>query len=165
MFALLSIPGLQAKMFPFAKRKQAMPSRVSNWMIAAGALAMFAGLCVLPAGLGEHADSNLLSLGACLVSLGALIAASGLYLKARALQATNGPATPVKETKNSLRRVRGGCDACRGDQPVIHCKVHQLHLCATCLAEHYDFRSCAYVPSTRQSAKGGRAMAARVRGA
>jgi hypothetical protein len=28
--------------------------------------------------------------------------------------------------------------------------VHQLHLCADCLGKHYDFRSCAYVPSTRR---------------
>jgi hypothetical protein len=30
--------------------------------------------------------------------------------------------------------------------------VHEIHLCGNCLGDHYDFRSCAYVPSTRRTA-------------
>ena len=55
-------------------------------MIAVGALGAVIGLIMLPAALGEHPDTSLLVLGACCVSLGSMIAASGIYFKARALQ-------------------------------------------------------------------------------
>ena len=125
-----------------------MSSTTGTWMIAVGALGAVVGIIMLPAALGEHPDTSLLVLGACCVSLGSMIAASGIYLKARALQASGGSAAP-SESKNSTRRLRGGCDVCHGDSPVIHCKVHQVHLCGNCLGRHYDFRSCAYAPSPR----------------
>ncbi len=122
------------------------------------------GLIMLPAALGEHPDTSLLVLGACCVSLGSMIAASGIYFKARALQSTGG-ATATAETKNTTRRVRGGCDVCHGDLPVIHCKVHQVHLCADCLGQHYDFRTCAYVPSNRRNGAKASKSLAKARGA
>jgi hypothetical protein len=120
-------------------------------MIALGAVALFLGILVLPAALGEHPDTSLLALGACGVSLGSMIAASGIYVKARALQPPSAAGASSGEPRNSARRVRGGCDVCHGDLPVIHCKVHQVHLCPDCLARHYDFRSCTYVPSNRRT--------------
>ena len=129
-----------------------MSSRTGNWMIAAGAVAVLLGILVLPAALGEHVDTSLLTLGACGMSLGSMIAALGIYVKARTAQSPDRPAASQGESKNSGRRVRGGCDVCHGDMPVIHCKVHQVHLCPDCLGQHYDFRSCAYVPSTRRPA-------------
>jgi hypothetical protein len=105
---------------------------------------------MLPAALGEHPDTSLLILGACGVSLGSLTAASGIFFKARAIQPPAGPQAASGEPKNSTRRVRGGCDICHGDLPVIHCKVHQVHMCADCLGQHYDFRTCSYVPSNRR---------------
>ena len=140
-----------------------MPSRISNWLIALGVLGAFSGICFLPAALGEHGDSSLLGLGASIFGLGALLIAAGMYLKAQALQATAGGA-PAKENAGPEKRPRGACDLCHKDTPVVHCKVHQFHLCGKCLAEHYDFRACVYVPSTRRvEAKGGKAMAARAR--
>src|SRR6266571_9120689 len=97
---------------------------------------------------GTKPDSSVLALAACVFSFGALIIASGMYVKARGLQSA---AASAPESKNSARRVRGGCELCGSDTPVIQCKVHQLHLCPACLAQHYDFRSCAYVPSTRRT--------------
>lgn len=130
-------------------------------MIGAGAIGVFVGLLMLPAALGEHPDTSLLILGACGVSLGSLIASSGIFLKARASDPAAGSNASPGESR-SARRVRGGCDVCHGDLPVIHCKVHQVHLCPGCLGRHYDFRSCAYVPSTRQtSGKGGKNAKAR----
>jgi hypothetical protein len=129
-----------------------MSPQTGNWMIAAGVLGGFIGILMLPAALGEHPDTSLLVLGACGLSLGSMIAASGIYLKARAIQSPRGLSRASVESKNSNRRVRGGCDVCHGDLPVIHCKVHQVHLCASCLGRHYDFRSCAYAPSTRGAA-------------
>ena len=126
-----------------------MSSQTGTWLIAIGALGACIGIIMLPAALGEHPDTSLLILGACGVSLGSLIAASGIYLKARALQSSGGPVKGATESKNSARRVRGGCDVCHGDSPVIHCKVHQVHLCGNCLGRHYDFRTCAYAPSNR----------------
>jgi hypothetical protein len=129
-----------------------MSPQTGNWMIGAGVLGGFIGILMLPAALGEHPDTSLLVLGASCLSLGAMIAAAGIYLKARALQSPRGLSRASVESKNSTRRVRGGCDVCHGDLPVIHCKVHQVHLCASCLGRHYDFRTCAYAPSTRGAA-------------
>jgi len=139
-------------------------SRSGNWMIAAGAFVTFVSLCFLPAALGEHPDGDLRVLAACLFSVGALILAGGTYVKARMLKSAIESRDPSPGTAS--RRMRGGCDLCGSEAPAIHCKVHQLHLCGTCLAEHYDVRSCAYAPSTRASgAKNGRNLAARARGA
>jgi hypothetical protein len=134
-----------------------MLSKTGNWMVAAGAVLAFLGLCCLPAAFGEHPDRTMLTLGASVFSLGALMMASGMYLKASA-------ATPQRgeKSKETARAVRGGCDRCQTEAPAIHCKVHQVHLCAGCLAEHYDFRACVYVPSTRR-ATAVRAMAARAK--
>lgn len=141
-----------------------MSSRTGNWLIAAGVVVGILGIVVLPAALGEHPDTSLLILGACGVSLGSIIAATGIYLKARALQSSPTDRTAA-EAKNSTKRVRGGCDICHGDLPVIHCKVHQLHLCADCLGGHYDFRTCSYVPSTRRAAAKNSKSLSKARGA
>ena len=141
-----------------------MSSTTGTWMIAVGALAAVIGLIMLPAALGEHPDTSLLVLGACCFSLGSMVAASGVYFKARALQGKGGSAAPG-ESKNTVRRVRGGCDVCHGDLPVIHCKVHQVHLCADCLGQHYDFRTCAYVPSNRRNGTKTSKSLAKARGA
>ena len=141
-----------------------MSSKTANWIIAAGTLLMFVGLCFLPAAFGEHPDADLLEVGACQFSLGALVIATGIYAKARVVQNASGE--PRKESGTSNQRVRGGCDLCGTEAPVVQCKVHQLHLCGSCLAQHYDVRSCAYVPTTRTASnKTGRNLAASARGA
>ena len=137
-----------------------MSSKTSNWIITVGGFVMFIALCLLPGALHGEPDTSLLAAGGAMFSIGILCVSGGLYLKARFLQSKAGsePAAPKK-------RVRGGCELCGTQDPVIHCRVHQLQLCATCLANHYDFRSCAYVPTTRRPAtKGGKAMAAKARG-
>jgi hypothetical protein len=134
-------------------------------MMAAGALAMFVGLCFLPAILGEHSDPELLAGAACAFSVGALILAAGVFLKARGLPTAPQSGDSGKEAANPGRRVRGGCDLCGSEVPAIHCKVHQLHLCGTCLAEHYDVRSCVYTPTTRNATHKNRKTMAATRGA
>jgi hypothetical protein len=142
-----------------------MSSKTANWIIVAGAVFMAVGLCFLPAALGERPDADLLEVGACLFSLGALIIAAGTYTKARMVQMEIASGEPRKEP-TSNQRVRGGCDLCGTEAPVVQCKVHQLHLCGSCLAQHYDVRSCAYVPTTRTATnKTGRNLAANSRGA
>jgi hypothetical protein len=126
-----------------------MSSRAGNWMIAVGIIAGVMGLIALPAALGEHVDTSLLTLGACGLSLGSMITAAGFYLKARVMMSSPGSTVVSGESRPSAKRVRGGCDVCHGDSPVIHCKVHQVHVCPACVAKHYDFRSCTYTPSTR----------------
>ncbi|MGA9040540.1 MAG: hypothetical protein WB421_08400 [Terriglobales bacterium] len=135
-----------------------MSSRTGNWMVAAGVLFLFVGLCMLAAGLGKTADPDQLLAGAGFFSTGALTIAAGIYLKARVLQAD-----PAAKEAGNGRRSRGGCELCATEAPVIQCKVHQLHLCGTCLALHYDFRTCAYVPSTRGASKPGKGLAAKAR--
>ena len=125
-----------------------MSSGTGNWLITGGVLFSLLALMILASGLQKQADANqIIVLGGCVLSMGFLLMAGGVYVKARALQSSNGG-----PEANAKPRVRGGCDLCAGDAPVIHCKVHQLHLCPACLGEHYDFRSCAYVPSTRGQA-------------
>jgi len=139
-----------------------MPSRLSNWLIAPGAVAAFVGICFLPAALGEHTDSNLLGLGAAIFGMGALLMAVGYYLKAQGLQSNAGIIVPVRSAQE--KAARGGCELCHKEMPVVLCKVHQLHLCAKCLAQHYDFRACVYVPSTRRvEGKSGKSVAAKAR--
>jgi hypothetical protein len=144
-----------------------MTSRAGNWMIAAGVVLALGGLCFLPAALSEGSDSSLLALGAALFSLGALGMSGGVYLKAQAVQAKPGGGETTNAAESNGRRLRGACDLCREDTPMVHCKVHQFHLCGGCLAEHYDFRSCVYVPSTRRAegraskTMAGKSMAAR----
>jgi hypothetical protein len=139
-----------------------MSSRASSSIVAAGALILFVGLCVAAAAFGKTPDPDQIIAGAGFFSVGALMVAAGMYLKARALQA-NPSTAPAKEPAPA-KRSRGGCELCGTEAPVIQCKVHQLHMCGTCLAQHYDFRSCAYVPSTRAgSGKSGKGMAAKAR--
>jgi len=143
-----------------------MSSKTATWIIGAGAVLMFIGLCFLPAAFGEHPDPDLLEIGACQFSLGALVIATGIYAKARLLQFAIASGEPRKEAAPSNQRVRGGCDLCGSEAPVVQCKVHQLHLCGSCLAQHYDVRSCAYVPTSRTAPhKAGRNLAANARGA
>jgi hypothetical protein len=136
-----------------------MSSKTANWIIAAGVFLMFIGLCFLPGVLGEHPDADMLEIGACQFSLGALVVATGIYAKARFLQSAIASGDLRKESAPSNHRVRGGCDLCGSEAPVVQCKVHQLHLCGSCLAQHYDVRSCAYVPTTRTATRSGRTLA------
>jgi hypothetical protein len=123
--------------------------KLGLWAIVGGCLLMVVGLTLLPAASGPHADESIRGLGVSCFSFGAFIGALGLYFKARALQA--GTPAPAPQ-KTQPKRVRGGCDLCGSETPVIHCRVHDVHVCGNCLADHYDTRSCAYVPSTRRSA-------------
>ncbi len=137
-----------------------MQSKTGSWLIALGAVIAVIGLTMVPAGLGQNsADKNLVGVGAAIFSLGAILAALGFYSKAKALQSGDKKSS---EASAPSRPIRGGCDRCQADAPVIQCKVHQQHLCGVCLAEHYDFRSCVYAPSTRRNAA-VKSMAARAR--
>jgi hypothetical protein len=131
----------------YLKEGIGMGQKVSSGAIGLGCLMMFVGLCFLPAALGSHPEPAILGAGTSLFAMGALMIASGIYLKARVLQAS-GPVEPKAPTKRS----RGGCDLCGTEAPVVNCRVHQMHLCGECLGQHYDFRSCVYVPSTRRPA-------------
>src|SRR5690242_12755304 len=142
-----------------------MSSKTDTWLIAVGALEAFIGILMLPAALGEHPDSSLIIKLSFSMSMNTVITALGIYLNARAAQSPAAKLAASGEPKNSTRRVRGGCDVCHWDLPVIHCKVHQVHLCADCLAQHYDFRTCAYVPSNRRSASRTPKNLAKARGA
>jgi hypothetical protein len=133
-------------------------------MIGAGAILAFVGICFFPAGLGEH-DSSVLGLGAAVFGFGALIAAAGFYSNAQAVRALPLPASLSKEALAAKNNPpRGGCDLCKKETPVINCKVHNFHLCGSCLADHYDFRACVYVPSTRRiDFRNTKSMASRAR--
>lgn len=130
-----------------------MSQSTGNWIIAGGAVVMFGGLCLLPAALSDTHDPNTLMIAACVFSLGMLTMSGGFYLKAKALHTPG--ITTGREQANSNRKTKGGCDACQAEAPVIQCTVHRVHLCGNCLGQHYDFRSCAYMPTTRRAAARG----------
>jgi hypothetical protein len=125
---------------------------------------MLIGLCFLPAALGEPHDADLLELGACQFSLGTLIVAAGIYAKARGVQLAIASGEPRKEPAVSNPRVRGGCDLCGTEAPVVQCQTHKNHMCGSCLAKHYH-RSCVYVPTTRTASNKAGNFAASARGA
>ena len=126
-----------------------MTKKTGTWLIVCGCLIIFVGLCFLPAAFGDNPDETMLGAGLAIFALGALMAAVGFYVKARTLTEQAAPGASTQAPKRSRK---AKCDRCGRDEPVIQCRVHQVHLCGDCLAEHYDFRSCAYVPSTRKSA-------------
>ena len=135
-----------------------MTSRSGSWMIGFGTAVAFLGVCFLPAAFGPHPDGNVLGMGASIFSLGALTIAGGVYVKAQVVKSSAGAPVEIQ------RKVKNPCELCKNDPPVVHCKVHNLHLCANCLSEHYDFRSCVYTPSSRSAAgKPSKSMTARAR--
>jgi hypothetical protein len=140
-----------------------MSSRLGNWAIGVGIIVAGAGLCILPAAFGKTPSPDLLALGATFFSMGAMIISGGIYLKARSMQASD----PVEGGSQGLnsRKSRGGCDLCGLEAPVVLCKIHQLHLCGSCLAQHYDPRSCIYQPSFRKPGNKAFKAAAKARGA
>jgi len=124
-----------------------MATKTGTWLIGIGVCLAFLGLCAFPAAFGPNPDKNLLSGGLTVLSTGMTLVAGGLYIKARALRGA-----PASNSANQSKRSRkASCEQCGQDEPVIQCRVHQLHLCGDCLGDHYDFRTCAYVPSTRRS--------------
>jgi hypothetical protein len=131
-----------------AEKGRSMQSKLANSMMGVGAVGIFVGFITMLSSRGEHPDSTILSIGALAVSLGSLLAAAGMYVKAKYLQ-PSAPAAGIAG-RAQPRRIRGGCDLCHGDVPLIHCRVHQVHMCADCTAQHFDPRSCTYIPSTRR---------------
>ncbi|MGA9639917.1 MAG: hypothetical protein WBQ72_00840 [Terriglobales bacterium] len=130
-----------------------MPQKIGTWMIAVGCFFAFAGLCFLTAALGSQGDSSLLSAAAMIFSTGMVLAAAGFYFKARSYSEL----APAK--KPHLKPNQKLCDQCHKQEAAIHCRVHDLSLCPDCLATHYDFKSCAYVPASRQTAHKPKARA------
>jgi len=98
--------------------------------------------------------------GAGLFSLGSLTLSSGIYLKSRTAKPFS---QSGQENEPAPKPVRGGCELCGTEAPVIQCKIHQLQLCGNCLNNHYDVRSCIYVPARRSLGKGSKAVAAKAR--
>jgi hypothetical protein len=125
-----------------------MASKTGTWLIGIGCCIVVVGLCALPAAWGPSPDKTLLGASMTALSAGMMLVAGGLYLKARSFRAGAAAGGTGSQTKRGRKAT---CDRCGKNEPVIQCRVHQLHLCGDCLGQHYDFRSCAYVPSTRRS--------------
>jgi len=134
-----------------------MSSKASTGLVLFGSLFMLLGLCFLPAALLDRKDATTLGMALCLFSAGSLIASLGMYFKARALRGGILPERAASEPA-AKRKLRGGCDLCGTEAPVAKCTVHQIEVCGLCLAQHYDQRSCVYVPSKR-AGKNGKSLA------
>lgn len=121
-----------------------MASKIGSWIIGFGCLMAAAGLCFLPAAFGEHRDMAVFTAGAMVFSTGMVLAAAGFYVKARFWTEAN-QSKPAVNTKGR-RKV---CNLCGENESAVECRVHHMNLCPDCLGKHYDFKTCAYVPSTR----------------
>jgi hypothetical protein len=132
-----------------------MALKFGSWMIALGCFFALAGLSLFPAAFGTPRDVSVLSAGAMLFSTGMVLAAGGFYAKARHWAESDEP-----RTRSAAKAKRRTCHQCGTAESAVECRVHHLHLCPDCLAKHYDFRSCAYVPSVRQSNPRGKGQAA-----
>ncbi len=124
-----------------------MATKISSWLVAIGGVISFMGLCFLPAAFGNRPDKTMLDAGLTTFAMGVLLISGGLYLKARFLTQDQKAAAALSDSR---RAPRSACNRCGKNEPVVQCRVHEVHLCADCLEQHYDFRSCAYVPSTRR---------------
>lgn len=147
MFAVDLFTARNHKKLSFLQEGILMGQKFGSFALIAGGLLILVGLALVPAALGQRQeDETILGFAICAVAFGSLACAAGFYVKARALQGANTTGlVPAKKTG-------GGCDLCRNETPVIHCRVHHLHICASCLTDHYDFRACVYIPSTRRQA-------------
>lgn len=132
-----------------------MTLKIGSWMIAVGCFLAFAGLCFFPAALAKPRDLTVLGAGAMLFSTGMVLSALGLYIKARFWS----EAEPSQLRTAGGRGKRKMCSQCGSQESAVECRVHHLHLCADCLGKHYDFKSCAYVPSVRQASPRARSHA------
>jgi hypothetical protein len=132
----------------FLQEGIAMGQKLGSFALISGSFLMLLGASFMPAALGPHHDVAILGAGVCALSFGALICAAGFYVKARSLQAASPAGVAAAQ-----QRQRGGCDLCKSETPAVLCRVHNLHICGDCLSDHYDFRSCVYVPSTRRGAQ------------
>jgi len=147
MFTVESFPVVKKQKLSFLQEGALMGQKLGSVGLICGGFLMLLGLSFIPAALAQQQqDETILGAGICAFAFGALLASAGLYVKTRALQSTSSPAAKPQQ------KARGGCDLCGVEIPAVHCRVHQLHICGNCLAQHYDFRSCVYVPSTRRPA-------------
>jgi hypothetical protein len=121
-----------------------MALKIGSWMIGAGCFLAFVGLCFLPLAFGAQRDATELAAGAMVFSTGMVLAAAGFYMKARTMG--EGDGTKIRSNGKGKRKV---CNACGTQESAVECRVHNVNLCPECLGKHYDFKSCAYVPSTR----------------
>ena len=126
-----------------------MSQKIWNWLIAIGALISLLGSIFLLSGFSSpNKDENLLALGMAIFAVGTLMMAASFYFKARALPATADPG----RTSSPAKRGAVNCNLCHNESAVVHCTMHKVLLCATCLREHYESRGCVYVPAFRKLA-------------
>ncbi len=116
---------------------------------ALGACIAVLGVVSLLAGLGQANRELVLSTGASLFSLGALLIAAGFYLHSRKLKSEFEAANKEKKTDKKSERL---CSVCNRETAQVFCRVHVLRLCPTCLDNHDDGRNCLYVPAKRAAA-------------
>ncbi|HET7209269.1 MAG TPA: hypothetical protein VFI95_22015 [Terriglobales bacterium] len=131
-----------------------------NWILVFSGLVCFSGLLFLPAALNPQGkDTDLLSTGFALFATGCLLAGMSFYFKGRAIR-TQIEADPNLAAVLSAKKRKTNCDQCRRAAAVIQCTMHKVSLCGPCLTQHYDFRSCVYVPALRKSSLHSKASAA-----
>jgi hypothetical protein len=131
-----------------------MALKIGSWIVGVGCFLAFVGLCFLPAAFGVQRDTTEFAAGAMVFSTGMVLAAAGFYMKARYWGEVEG-----SKSRSSGKAKRKVCNSCGTQESAVECRVHNVNLCPECLGKHYDFKSCAYVPSTRPTSTKGKSRA------
>ena len=115
-------------------------------LISIGALFALAGIVCFVAILGPTHAEGIIPLASAGFSLGILLAAAGLYIQARQIQAS----LPTRNAQN--RKADKLCSLCNQEPAGVFCRLHVLRLCLSCLEKHDDGKNCLYVPAQRATA-------------
>ena len=167
MLAVVAYPDLAECGFHLAVIKVLrMSSRTGNLLIAVGAVALVLGLITLPAALGEHIDTSLLTLGA-----------AGIYSRFHDRGDRLLPESPRAGFAGSLQerlrqnpKTHSDGSAVAVMYATVTCRSYIARYTRSIFAptawpRHYDFRSCTYIPSTRASTPKSAKSMAKIQGA
>ena len=117
--------------------------------IAFSVLLGLAGIIIIASQATGESSDTVRAAGLFVFSCGVLLAAFGLYQRARQSEsaAVSDAATLPRKKKTDRQ-----CSVCNRNRAEVFCRVHILRLCLNCMNTHDDGRNCSYVPASRATA-------------
>jgi len=120
--------------------------KLGTTLLIFGSGLVFFAIIFAPTAIGASADPSALSIVGGTFSLGTLIVAAGLYLRAKVMAAQN----EILNAKLRPRKTGERCGMCEIAPALLWCTQHQAKICPACLASH-DSSSCTYVDISRKA--------------
>jgi hypothetical protein len=117
--------------------------------IAFSVLLGLAGIIIIASQAAGESSDTVRAAGLFIFSCGVLLAAFGLYQRARRSESAAASNAGTFSRKKKTDRL---CSACNRNRAEVFCRVHILRLCLTCMNTHDDGRNCSYVPASRATA-------------